>query len=238
MKNKTVIIDIETIPLNAEKLSEEELSYILRNADTEEQKEEIKKKMSFWAFTAHLVSLGMLVYEDKVAYIIYLANEQSQEEEDIDGIKVKFLSVPIGESIERAERLLLQVFWKYIKNAKRIVSFNGRGFDAHFLMLKSLILDVEVSRNLMGNRYDYNNHLDVLELISFHGAGRLYSLDFICRRLGIETPKRIMNGDEVRQKFEEGKFKEIALYNFYDVLAVAKIYERILRTMGKALGIV
>ncbi len=236
-KNKTVIIDIETIPLNEEKLSDEELSYILRSADTEEQKEEIKKRMSLWAFTAHLISLGMLVYEDKCAYILYLADDDSQKEEKIEGITVKFFGIPIGNNIERAEKALLQIFWKHIKDAKRIISFNGRGFDAHFLMLKSLILDVEVTRNLMGSRYDYNNHLDLLELISFHGAGRLYTLDFICRRLGINTPKKIMNGDEVKEKFEDGKFKEIALYNFYDVLAAAKIYERVLKTMGRALGI-
>ncbi len=236
-KNKTVIIDVETIPLSEDRLSQEELSYILKSADTEEQKEEIKRRMSLWAFTAHIVSLGMLAYEDKVAYIMYLADGGEQEEEDIEGIKVKFLPIPIGKDIERAERALLQIFWKYIKDAKRVVSFNGRGFDAHLLMLKSFILGVEVSRNLMGNRYDYNNHLDLLELISFHGAGRLYTLDFICRRLGINTPKRIMNGEEVKEKFEEGRFKEIALYNFYDVFAAAKIYERVLKTLGRALGI-
>lgn len=236
-KNRTVIIDVETIPLSEERLSEEELSYILRNADTEEQREEIKKRMSLWAFTAHIVSLGMLAYEDSAAYIMYLAKGEKQVEEDIEGIKVKFLPIPIKEDIEKAEKALLQIFWKHIKDAKRVVSFNGRGFDAHLLMLKSFILGVEVSRNLMGSRYDYNNHLDLLELISFHGVGRLYTLDFICRRLGIKTPKRMMNGDEVKEKFEKGRFKEIALYNFYDVLAAARIYERVLKTLGRALGI-
>ncbi len=236
-KNKTVILDVETVPLREERLSEEELSYILRNADTKEQKEEIKKRMSLWAFTAHIVSLGMLIYEENVAYILYLAKGESQEERNLEGMKVKFLPIPIGKDIERAEKVLLQIFWKHIKDAKRVVSFNGRNFDAHLLMLKSLILGVEISRNLMGNRYDYNNHLDLLELISFHGTGRLYTLDFICRRLGINSPKNIMDGQDVKQKFENERFEEIALYNFYDVLAVARIYERVLKTMGKALGI-
>ncbi len=238
MKHKTIIIDIETVPLREDKLSEEELRYILKSADTEEQKEEIKRRMSFWPFTAHLVSLGMLVYEDRISYVMYLANSDSPDEEEIEGIRVKFIPVPIGNEIEKGEKAILQVFWKYVKDAKRVVSFNGRGFDAHFLMLKSMILGVEVSRNLMGNRYDYNNHLDLLDLITFHGVGRHYTLDFICRRLGISTPKMLMNGDNVRRKFEEGKFKDIALYNFYDVLAAARIYERVLKTLGKVLGIV
>ncbi len=238
LKNITLVFDIETVPLDDSKLSPEELRYILRSADTEEQREELKRKMSLWAFTAHLVSLGILLYEKRRAFILYLAKDQKSEEEEIEGIKVNFTSLSLKEGIENGEKKILEFFWRHIKDAGRLVSFNGRGFDAHFLMLKSMILDVEVTRNIMGNRYDYKNHLDLLDLITFHGVGRYYTLDFICRRLNINTPKRVMNGDEVKEKFEKEEFKEIALYNFYDVLAAARIYEKVLKTMGKALGLV
>ncbi len=239
MGRYTLIFDIETVPTREENLSEEELEYLFKRADSEEKREKIRGMMSFWALTAHLVSVGMFLLEKKRALVLYVGDEEGEEVEDVDGVEVRFRSFPLSEGIEEAERRILEEFWRVVssRSVGRLVSFNGRGFDSHFLMLKSLMLGVKATRSLMGNRYDYGSHLDILDLLSFHGVGRLYSLDFLCRRLGIDTPKKFMKAEEVNEKFLEGKYREIALYNFYDILATGRLYERLVETLGEALGL-
>ena len=239
MGSYTLIFDIETVPTEEENLSREEIEYLFRRADSEEKEEKIRSMMGLWAFTAHLVSVGLMIPELKRALVLYAGERDEEETEEVEGVSVKFRCFSLSDGIEEAERRMLEKFWGVVskRSVGRLVSFNGRGFDSHFLMLKSLMLGVKATRNLMGSRYDYHNHVDLLDLISFHGVGRFYSLDFLCRRLGIDTPKEFMKADEVKEKFLEGKYKEIALYNFYDVLATGKLYERFLETLGEALGL-
>ena len=239
MGTYTLVFDIETVPTGEEDLSEEEIEYLFRRADSEEGKEKIRSMMGLWALTAHLVSVGLLLLEARKAMILYVGDKDKEDTEDIEGIEVKFRSFSLSEGVEEAERRILEEFWRVVskRSVGRLVSFNGRGFDSHFLMLKSLMLGVKATRNLMGNRYDYSNHVDILEIVSFHGASRLYSLDFLCRRLGIETPKKFMRAEEVKKRFLEGKYRDIALYNFYDILATGKLYERLMETIGEALGL-
>ncbi|NPA42071.1 MAG: hypothetical protein GXO18_07360 [Aquificae bacterium] len=235
----SLVFDIETVPVDEEELSREEIEYLYRRAQDEEKEKRIREMMGLWALTAHLVSVGLLVHEKGRAMVLYIGERNSEREEKVDGFEVKFRSFSISDGIENAEKRILQEFWSVVgKNSiGPIVSFNGRGFDSHFLMLRSLALNVKATRNLMGNRYDYNNHIDLLDLLSFHGAGRLYSLDFLCRRLGINTPKEFMKAEEVKERFKEGMFEDIALYNLYDVIAISKLYERVKGSLGEVLGI-
>ena len=235
----SLVFDVETVPTHEENLSKEELDYLFRRAEDEKKEEKIRSMMGLWAFTAHLVSVGLLIPESDRALILYVGKESTEEKTEIDGVRVRFRSFSITGGIEEAERSILKEFWNILSEGKigRLVSFNGRGFDSHFLMLRSFMLGVKATRDLMGKRYDYNNHLDILDLLSFHGAGRLYSLDFLCRRLGINTPKEFMSAEDVKRNFEEGKYKDIALYNLYDVLAIGKLYTRLMETLGEALGL-
>lgn len=236
---ETLIFDIETVPIDEDSLSKEELEYLFRRAEDEEKENRIREMMGLWSFTAHIVSLGLMLHERKRAMVLYVSDGDDFSEECIEGFSVKFQSFSLDRGIEEAERSILERFWEVLSSPSvgPLVSFNGRSFDAPFLMLKSFILGVKATRNLMGNRYDYRNHIDILELISFHGVGRLYSLDFICRRLGIDTPKLKMKADEVKDRFREGRYKDIALYNFHDLLATGRIYERLKDTLGEVLGL-
>ncbi len=235
----TLVFDIETIPTDEGNLTEEELEYLYRRAEDEEKERRIREMMALWAPTAHIVSVGLLIYEKNFAKILYLSQENSQEEEDMEGYRVKLTSYSIKEGIESAERKLLSDFWNVVghQSIGTLVSFNGRSFDSPFLMLRSLLLDVKVSRNLIGNRYRYDDHIDLMDLLSFHGIGRPYSLDFLCRRLGFSSPKDFMKGDEVKDRFRNGAYRDIAIYNFYDVVAIGKLYGRLKRTMGEAFGL-
>ncbi len=237
--DNVLVFDIETVGVNEEDLTEEELEYLYRFANDEEEVEKTRQRFSLWAFTGHLVSWALYHPSKKTAVVYYISNRERKEKEIIGDISVIFKSVPLNKGIEIAEKRLLQIFWEIISGRKNttLVSFNGRRFDGVFLMLRSMILGVRVSRDLVGKRYDPKNHIDILELISFSGLGRKYSLDFICRRMGIESPKTEMTGDEIKDYFEMGKYEEIARYNLRDVIATAELYKRLKTTLGDALEI-
>ncbi len=235
----SLIFDIETVPVGEEDLSEEEREYLFRRAEDEDKENRIRSMMGLWAFTAHLVSVGLLIHEAGRAMILFTGEEDGEEVQEVEGVKVRFRSYSLAGGIEEAERRILTEFWRIVSEDRvgPLVSFNGRGFDSHFLMLRSMILNVKATRNLMGSRYDYSNHIDLLDLISFHGAGRLYSLDFVCRRLGLSTPKENMKAEEVKDRFREGRYRDIALYNLQDVLAIDRLYRRLRETLGGVLGL-
>ncbi|MDQ7082903.1 MAG: hypothetical protein Q9N34_08145, partial [Aquificota bacterium] len=106
----TLVFDIETIPTDEERLSEEEIEYLYRRAENEEKEQKIKEMMALWAPTAHIVSVGLLIYEKNIAKVLYLAQEDSREEEDIEGYRVKLTSYSLKDGIEPWRRLLSD-FW-------------------------------------------------------------------------------------------------------------------------------
>ncbi len=234
-----VVFDIETVPVNEDSFDDRDWEYILKYAESEEDEEKEKEKLSFWAFTAHLVSVTLLDIPTGRALVMYLSNREGLEELDRDGFTVYMKSFSIEGGIEHAERRILENFWKKVdeRRNQRLVSFNGRRFDSVFLMLRSFVLDVRVSRDLIGKRFSYDNHLDLLDALTFHGQGRKYSLDFVCRRLGLPSPKESMDGHEVKRYFREGRYRDIALYNLKDTIATAEIYRRFYDTLGHIFGL-
>ncbi len=236
---KVMVFDIETVPVKDETISEEEWEYLLKWVEKEEDEEKEREKLSFWAFTAHLVSVALCDPEEKKAWVLYISDEEKREEIEEMGVTSVLQSFSLKDGIEEAEKRILKLFWKTAHKFldKRLVSFNGRKFDSVFLMLRSFILGVKVSRNLLGSRFDYNNHFDLLEGITFHGIGRKYTLDFICRRLGLESPKTNMDGTMVKDYFNRGQYREIALYNLRDAIITGEIYKRFRDTLGEVLGL-
>ncbi len=230
-----IVFDIETVPVEEESLSREELEYIFKYAQTEEEEERERERMSLWAFTAHLVSLALYKLEDGKAVVLYAGEEDGEENIEEMGVEVFMRSYSIREGIEEAERRILQQFWKKASDKKdhRFVSFNGRRFDSVFLMLRSFVLGVKVKSNLLGSRFDYGNHFDILDALTFHGQGRKYTLDFVCRRLGLPSPKEEMEGKDVKEFFRSGRYREIALYNLRDTILTGEIYKRLRETLGE-----
>ncbi|WP_457601347.1 ribonuclease H-like domain-containing protein [Hydrogenivirga sp.] len=232
-----VVFDIETVPYDEDSFSKEEWEYILKYVENEEEIEQTKERLSLWAFTAHIASLAMLDVSENRALVMYLSDgsgDRDKEDLEFNGVSVHMRAFSTAEGVEEAERRILSVFWEKAeeRNGQRFVSFNGRRFDSVFLMLRSFILGVRVTRDLLGNRYKYENHFDLLDALTFHGQGRKYSLDFVCRRLGIPSPKEDFDGKDVKELYREGRYRDIALYNLGDVLATAEIYRRFYDTLG------
>jgi predicted PolB exonuclease-like 3'-5' exonuclease len=144
---------------------------------------------------------------------------------DTDPVRVEHL--PSGAvCYYSSERTMIENFWKLLSANKAIhlVSFNGRGFDAPWLMLRSAVMGIRPTRNVMdGTRFSYSAHTDLLDKLTFYnrtasGATRSFNFDFYAKSFGIASPKAGgVDGSKVGSLFEQGALEDIAEYCLRDV---------------------
>jgi hypothetical protein len=223
----TVVLDIETAGQSWDDLDDAQRTYLARNARTEEEREKLPEMMSLWPFTGKIIAVAMLNVDSGRGRVWYEKSDARQEETSSDGL-FQF----IGDT----EPTFLAEFWRAMRRFHRFVTFNGRGFDGPFLMLRSAALGVTVTRNLVGYRYAIRPHTDLLEVISFFGASRKWNLDFACKVFGVESPKEQgLDGYSVGHYYRSGRVREIALYCRRDVEATASLYSKMEKTLLPAL---
>lgn len=219
----TVVIDIETAGLPWDTLDDAQKTYLQRNARTDEERARLPEMMSLWPLTGKIIVVAMLNPDTGRGRIWYESEEGRREETSADG---RFQFVGDREPVFLAE------FWKAMRRFHRFVTFNGRGFDGPFLMLRSAALGVTVTRNLVGYRYSLRPHTDLLEALSFFGASRKWNLDFACKVFGVESPKEQgMDGFSVGPYYRAGRLREIALYCRRDVEATAGLFLKLEKTL-------
>jgi DNA polymerase elongation subunit (family B) len=222
-----LIIDIETVGVEFESLDEvskDQLQkYFERYSKNEEEIEESKDKLGFWPLTGEIVAIGVL-NPDTDKGVVYVQNKKSKLPEEIeDGIKIE-----TGD-----EKGILKKFWDAAEKYNCFITFNGRAFDAPYLMIRSAINGLRPTKNLMTNRYISSQsweavHIDLADQLTFYGAARRnFSLHFWARAFGIKSPKESgVTGDDVKRLFNEGKFMDIAKYNLGDLRATKALYEK------------
>jgi len=209
-----VVFDIETAG-DFESLDKETQDYFLKRAKNEEEREETKKSVNLWPFSGEIVAISLLNPESGKGKVFFQAPNQKIENFSEEGADFEIST----------EKKILEKFWQNIKNYHQFVTFNGRGFDCPYLMLRSAALGVRPTRNLMPPRYSTDFHIDLLDQLTFYGAFRKFTLDFYCRSLGIESPKiGGIGGEKVSEYFKEGKYLEIARYCLADTRATAELY--------------
>jgi hypothetical protein len=100
-------------------------------------------------------------------------------------------------------------------------------------MIRSAILDVRPSKNLLSNRYLESQkfgatHVDLLDQLTFYGAVRKkFNLHFWTKAFGIQSPKEQgITGEDMSRLYKEGKLLEIAKYNLGDLKATKELYEK------------
>lgn len=212
-----IVFDIETVGFPLESFDEAQQQYLLKFSETEEKREEAIRKLNLSAFTAQVVAIGMLNPDSNAGKVFYQSPEKTSfTSED------KLIEFVSGSEVE-----ILRWFWETIPKYDQFITFNGRGFDCPFLLLRSSILGVKPTRNLMPFRYSSKEHCDLLEQFTFYGVARKYNLDFYCKSFGILTPKdKGITGLELGELFRAGKYREIAEYCMGDVQATAALYRR------------
>jgi len=216
-----LIFDIETAGCELSDLSESQQEFILRYPSREI--DEVKRKqleddairfLSLYPFTSEVVSIGMLNENTGNSMVLYRGEDEWESEDK----SVKYVGC--------SEKEILTRFWDYLTKFKGIVTFNGKHFDAPFLMLRSAMLSVKPSMNIVTNKYENSFHIDLLEEFSYYGNVKKFNLDFYCHSFGITSPKsKGITGMEVKELFRAGKTKEIAIYCADDIKATFELYK-------------
>ncbi|HUZ92375.1 MAG TPA: ribonuclease H-like domain-containing protein [Candidatus Paceibacterota bacterium] len=226
-----LIIDIETVgeDFNAlDHASQEALTRWIKkeSANGEEYKvalDELKTRLGFSPLTGEIVAIGVLDYYKDEGVVYFQAPGEKLKESQEGNMTFK----PMGE------KEMLEKFWDGARHYEHFITFNGRGFDAPFLMIRSAIHGIRPTKDLMRGRYLYQNnadavHIDLQDQLTFYGAVRRKGgLHLWSRAFGIESPKASgTTGDDVGRLFKEKKFLDIAKYNVGDLRATKALYEK------------
>ncbi len=220
---RQIVFDIETSGVGIETLSESQQEYLLREANKEkdeglrkEKAEEAERWLSLYPFTAKVVAIGMYDVAKEKPYVYYESEEKKEWTSEGKNATYKGMS----------EEEMIESFWRVIAATDQVITFNGRSFDIPFLMLRSAVLKIKPTKNLLGYRYDTKVHIDLLEQLSFYGGFRRFNLDFYCHAFGIKSPKsKEVSGMEVRNLYNAGRIEDIAVYCGEDIIATYKLYK-------------
>jgi DNA polymerase elongation subunit (family B) len=196
-----------------------------------EDSEAWREKLGLYSLSASVITIALLNPDTGRGEILY----------DNRHGELNNLTLPEGDQAAMFggdEAATLEHFWDRIGHYHRVVSYNGRGFDVPFLMQRSLIRQVRISRNLMPPRFNLRgSHLDLAEVLSQFRATRPYGLEAWTQAVGLSSPKEgEVSGAGVGDAFHAGQAKEIAEYCMRDVVATAGLYEKIRDQWGPMLA--
>jgi len=219
---KRIVFDIETCSYPFESLSASQQEYLLKYAEKEtdsskkqQMTEEAIRYTSLYPFTAKCIVIGIYDIEKGKSYVYYESENKEEWKSEDEKTSYKGLS----------EKEMLESFWRIAEKVDQFVTFNGRNFDVPFLMLRSAMLRIKPSINLLGSRYN-DKHIDLLEQLTFYGITRKFNLDFYCQSFGIESPKsKDISGMEVKTLYEAGRIKDIAIYCSKDIYATYQLFD-------------
>lgn len=227
---RTLIFDIETIGEDfdaLDKTTQDTLTQWIKKESTNEVEyknafEDLKNGLGFSPLTGEIVAIGVLDHEKNQGVIYY--QDPSRKQKDTSDGNFKFKPC--------AEKEMLENFWAGAKNYHQFVTFNGRAFDAPFLITRSAIHGVKPTVDMMEGRYLYQQkgvrHIDLLDQLTFYGTTRKKgNLHLWSRAFGIKSPKSDgISGNDVSRLFEEKKYLEIAKYNVGDLLATQDLFRK------------
>lgn len=234
----TIILDIETGPLpvsHREFLRPEFASFDPQKVKTGNLKDPTK--------------IAAKIAESQVEYY----EKQEKEKADFesgDGAaldamsgRVLLVGMLIGESCVQIydddEARLIRRTWDLLESNRpdRIVGHNVIGFDARFLVRRSLVLGVGVPGNLLDDlhRYAPDVWTDTMHIWGAGDRKEMISLANLCGAMGILSPKGgHINGGNFALNWDE-KNRGLCLdYNRDDLYAVLAIYNRWTRWIGGA----
>lgn len=210
-----VVFDIETIGFDFDSFDEKQKDYITKFAKSEDELLAVKEKLGLHPLTGRVVTIAMYNPDTKKGCVFF--DPGKDENYDFIENNTKF------ESCDEAT--MLQKFWENVVKYDEYITFNGRAFDCPFLILRSAILNVKCSRDLMIPRFEKKPHIDLMEVFTFQGAlEKKYPLHFYCKAFDVKSPKEgEVEGHEVPKFFAEGKGLEIAEYCMGDVIATGEL---------------
>ncbi len=223
---KTVVFDIETVSrpwLELDALQREKLT---RWADGHEDFLRRKEGGALSPYTGMVIVVAMLNPDSGKGVVWYDEAGARCSRTSADGL---------FEYVGCGEKEMLADFWDKVSKFDRLVSFNGRSFDAPFLSVRSAVHGLSPSKNLLGYRYSMETHVDLMEILTFQGTvarDQWPNLHGACIAFGIPSPKsEEMHGYAVGDAYREGRIADVAEYCRRDVEATAELYRRLEKTL-------
>lgn len=214
-----LFIDIETVPKfsSYEELSEREKllwnkkSALIKKEDTEEPSN-IYNKAGIYAEFGKIICIGIgFFYEEK--------------------FRVKAIS---GHN----EKLILDEFinitLNFEKRNKTIAycAHNGDEFDFPYISRRMLLNGIKIPNSLDSmnkKKWEIPNFIDTMEMWRFGDYKNFTSLDLLTCIFDIPTPKDEIDGSMIADYYwNRDDLSSIAKYCKKDVIAVAKIYQKLL----------
>jgi uncharacterized protein YprB with RNaseH-like and TPR domain len=215
MAKSRIVFDIETVGKDFESLDVHAQAYLMRYAETADERDLVKDRLSLYPLTAEIVTIGLLESDRDNGFVFFQTTGDPLLPFEEDHILYE----------TGTEKEIIQKFWKVIERYDQFVTFNGRSFDCPFILIRSAVHRIKPTKDLMPNRYA-DTHIDLLDQLSFYGASRRkFSLDMWCRTFGIKSPKEDgMTGYEVKDMFRSGKCVDIARYCAGDLKATRELF--------------
>lgn len=212
-----LVFDIETVGADWDSLDTETQDYLLKYAENDEKKQEIRETLGFYPLTGQIVAIGLYDPEKNIQSVYFQdPNHEGDVRYEKDGVHY----------LVGTEQEILELFWATVRKYSTMVTFNGREFDCPYILLRSAVHRIKPTRNLMPYRYSDKEHVDLLDQMTFYRATRKFTLDYFCKRFGIVSPKAEgITGHDVPQMFADGRCKEIAEYCMRDVVATGDLLD-------------
>lgn len=211
-----LIFDIETVGVDFDSLDAKSKELLLSYAESPEQEADIKNGLGFSPLTGEIVAIGILNPDTNRGAVYYQAGKKLEKSEEKN---VQY--IPSSD-----EKEVLRNFWEAATHYNQFITFNGHSFDCPFLMIRSAVMKVKPTKNLMHNRYWDSPHFDLLDRLTNFGAVRFRrGLHLWCQAFGIKSPKADgITGDDVSALFKGKKYLDIAKYCFGDIVATKELY--------------
>jgi hypothetical protein len=219
-KISEVIFDIETLAFPPEAFDEhEQLPGVAKGG---EDPAEVLHRMSLAPLTARILAVAMLNPGTRRGKVWY-EHPGGAPSESGDGL--------IG-FVPATEEGMLSEFWGAVTRFQRLITFNGRFFDCPFMMLRSALLGIPPSRNLLPYRFSSREHCDLLDQLTFYGTIRKFTLESYCRGFSIARPGGEHGRPDLSLLVEQGRYREIAEHAAGTVSATADLYRRWQRSLS------
>lgn len=219
-----IVVDIETLPC----ANQQQIDFLLASIKPDSRlKDPEKIEADIAAKRADIIDKTGL---DGSFGRILCASVGDVDSEDI-------VSVSSGIADEKAVLLGLIAAIKDIAGAgshtliaPKIVGHNI-AWDLRFIAQRCVVNNVPFDRNLLPFDSKPWELCDTMTM--WVGAGNRISLEKLCVALGVESPKKEMDGSMAAEYFAAGRLEEIVKYNRADVAAARSCY-RMMRKIGMA----
>lgn len=217
--------DIEVAGLAWEEVDESTRGYLLERERDESARETVPERTALVLGLGKVIAIGIWNVAKGTGAILMEGEPTAGlvDYERMSGCKV----------FRGSEGDLLREFWKHVAPAergprKRLVSFNGRGYDLPVLAIRSAMLGIKPTIRVESKPWERDQHVDLMEIFTLGGMWReRYKLDYWCRRFDIESPKTKLDGSQVGRAYREGRVEDIGEYCLRDTRATAELFRKV-----------